>query len=73
MSDTRIWFIGDLARELKCSVRTIHDRLAHAPHKLPPQAPSIDRRPRWYPPTVEAWLAQPARTAPTWGRKVGAR
>lgn len=64
---------ADLAKLLRTSVKTIERRLAHAPHLLPPQIVSIDDRQRWYRPTVEAWLAQPARLAPAWGRKVGVR
>jgi hypothetical protein len=62
---------SDLAKLLRCSLRTIQSRLAHAPHLLPPQMSRVDRRPRWYEPTVRAWMAEPARTAPTFGRKRG--
>lgn len=51
-----VLFIEDLARELRCSVTTIKARLAHAPHLLPPQMSRIDKRPRWYEPTVRAWM-----------------
>lgn len=74
MSDEQlstVLFIADLAAELRCSVTTIKARLSHAPHRLPPQMASIDRRPRWHRPTVEAWKAEPARTAPTFNRKRG--
>jgi hypothetical protein len=66
-----ILFERELAARLRTSVSTIKRRLAHAPHLLPPTAPSIDRRPRWFGPTVDAWLAEPARTAPTFNRKRG--
>lgn len=69
MSDQDVLFISDLARELRCSVTTIKARLSHAPHRLPPPMASIDRRPRWHRPTVEAWKAEPARTAATFGQK----
>jgi hypothetical protein len=73
MSDDAILLKPDLAALLKCSVRTIEDRLSHAPHRLPPQIGSVDKSPRWFKPTVLAWLAEPARTAPTFGRKRGWR
>jgi hypothetical protein len=63
----------DLAKLLRCSVRTIDERLSHAPHLLPPQMSRVDKRPRWYEPVVRAWMAEPARTAPTFGRKRGWR
>lgn len=71
MSDNPVLFTADLAKHLRTSVSTIKRRLAHAPHLLPPPAPTVDRRPRWFKPTVDAWLAEPARTAPTFGRKRG--
>ena len=76
MSDEQAYdvlLIPDLAKLLRCSPTTIKARLSHAPHLLPPPAPTIDRRPRWFRPTVDAWLAEPARTAPTFGRKRGWR
>ena len=59
MSDEKpaVMFEADLAKELRCSVRTIKARVATAPHLLPPQMSRVDRRPRWYRPTVEAWQA----------------
>ena len=71
MGDNSVLFIPDLAAELRCSVTTIKARLSHAPHLLPPQMARIDKRPRWFKPVVEAWKAEPARTAPTFGRKRG--
>ena len=62
---------ADLAKVLRCSISTIEKRLAHAPHLLPPQMSRVDKRPRWYEPVVRAWMAEPARTAPTFGRKRG--
>lgn len=62
-ADNDILFERDLAKVLNCSVTTIKTRLRTAPHRLPPQTHSINRRPRWYRPTVDAWLAEPpART-----------
>ena len=74
MSDDQlpaVLFKSDLAKLLRCHVRTIEERLSHAPHLLPPQMSRVDKRPRWFEPTVRAWLAEPARTAPTFGRKRG--
>lgn len=61
-SSPAVLMIDDLARLLRTSVATIKRRLAHAPHLLPPQMSRIDKRPRWYEPTVRAWMesAKPA-------------
>jgi hypothetical protein len=66
-----VLMIPDLAKLLRCSPTTIKARLSHAPHLLPPQMSRVDKRPRWYEPVVRAWMAEPARTAPTFGRKRG--
>lgn len=50
-------FIDDLAKALRCSRSTIEkQRREHG--NLPPEMPTIDKRPRWDKATVRAWKAQ---------------
>lgn len=49
----------DLARVLRCSVRTIERRMRYR-NELPPRMNSIDHRARWAKSVVQAWVQKPA-------------
>lgn len=57
---TDVLLIDDLAKLLRCSTRTIRQRIADAhgrePWNLPPRMPAIDKRHRWNKVIVERWL-----------------
>jgi hypothetical protein len=57
-----VLFLDDLARELRCSRRTLETRRRNGTLPIP-ELPSIDKRPRWSRAAVERYLdgyAEPA-------------
>jgi predicted DNA-binding transcriptional regulator AlpA len=67
-----VLFKADLAKALRCSVRTIEQRLSEGGRQLPPQMPSPDKRPRWHRATVDEWKAR-TKTAHAWRVMHGGR
>lgn len=51
-----VFGVDVLAEVLEISPRGIADLLKHAPHKLPPQIPALDRTHRWSVAQVALWL-----------------
>jgi hypothetical protein len=52
-----VLFLDDLSRLLRCSRRTLEQARADR-RPLPPEMPSLDKRPRWLRSTVEEWMRQ---------------